>query len=117
MRRLNKNGESIGPPRLPKKNSIFPGHYSAPVGCFVATTRDVPETYDTRSKTEFWTLAISRAWSRHEEYGKEVLGIPANLRLLAILPIGKPASPPQQAEKKPLEEISHLDRYGTRWEA
>jgi nitroreductase len=48
----------------------------------------------------------------HEDYGKEVLGVPADKRLLAILPIGKPASPPAQAQKKPLEGILHRERYG-----
>lgn len=52
---------------------------------------------------------------RHEDYGKEVLGVPEGLRLLAILPIGKPTSPPGQAEKKPLSEITHRDRYGQSW--
>jgi len=49
---------------------------------------------------------------RHEDYGKEVLGVPDHLRLLAILPIGAPASPPRQAEKKPLSEVTYRDRYG-----
>jgi len=50
----------------------------------------------------------------NEEYGKEVLGVPENLRLLAVLPIGKPANPPVQASKKPLKEILHRERYGQR---
>ena len=49
-----------------------------------------------------------------EDYGKEVLGVPDHLRLLAVLPIGKPATAPHQKEKKPLKEITHYDRYGTR---
>jgi nitroreductase len=52
----------------------------------------------------------------NEEYGKDVLGVPRNLRLLAILPIGKPVSKPTQGRKKPLEEIAHLNRYGTMWQ-
>ena len=39
---------------------------------------------------------------RNEAYGKEVLGVPPHLRLLAILPIGAPAQDAQQAPKKPL---------------
>jgi len=46
-----------------------------------------------------------------EENGKEVLGIPDHLRLLAILPIGKPAVEPHQARKKPLSEIVYYDRF------
>ena len=53
----------------------------------------------------------------NERYGKDVLGVPGNLRLLAILPIGKPVSNPTQGRKKPLAEIAHLNRYGTPWQA
>jgi nitroreductase len=49
-----------------------------------------------------------------EAYGKSVLGIPEHLRLLAILPIGKPAAPVHQARKKPLEELVYYDTYGNR---
>ena len=48
---------------------------------------------------------------RHEDYGKAVLGVPDDLRLLAILPIGKPSDAPAQATKKPLGEILHRERY------
>jgi len=51
---------------------------------------------------------------RHEDYGKGVLGVPQDRRLLAILPIGEPATPPSQADKKPLAEILHRERYGQR---
>lgn len=50
----------------------------------------------------------------HEDMGKEILGVPDNLRLLAVLPIGKPSGEAAQAEKKPLNEILHRDRYGNR---
>ena len=50
-----------------------------------------------------------------EDYGKQVLGIPGGLRLLAILPIGKPLATPRQATKKPLSEITYINRYGERW--
>jgi nitroreductase len=48
---------------------------------------------------------------RHEDYGKGVLGVPEGRRLLAILPIGRPAEEPTQAPKKPLAEILHRERY------
>jgi len=50
----------------------------------------------------------------HEAYGKEVLGVPEGKRLLAVLPIGKPAGPVAQAQKKPLSELLHRERYGRR---
>ena len=49
-----------------------------------------------------------------EAYGKSVLGVPGHLRLLAILPIGKPAVTPVQARKKPLGELVYYDTYGNR---
>jgi len=49
-----------------------------------------------------------------EAYGKSVLGVPEHLRLLAILPIGKPAVTPVQAGKKPLVELVYYDTYGNR---
>jgi len=49
-----------------------------------------------------------------EDYGREVLGVPDRLRLLAILPIGEPAAAPLQKDKKPLKEVVHYDQYGTR---
>jgi nitroreductase len=49
-----------------------------------------------------------------EAYGKSVLGVPEHLRLLAILPIGKPAGPAHQARKKPLDQLVYYDRYGHR---
>lgn len=52
---------------------------------------------------------------RYEELGKDILGVPENRRLLAILPIGKPASAPQQAEKNALSDITYRDRYGQKW--
>ena len=52
---------------------------------------------------------------QNESYGKDVLGVPKDLRLLAILPIGRPVSKSTQSRKKPLGEITHLNRYGTDW--
>ena len=50
-----------------------------------------------------------------EDWVKEVLGVPPELRVLAILPIGKPGRPPTQADKKPLADITHADRFGNPW--
>lgn len=51
----------------------------------------------------------------NEEFGKEVLQVPDRLRLLAILPIGKPDQTPRQGNKKPLKEITYSDTYGVPW--
>jgi nitroreductase len=52
---------------------------------------------------------------QNERYGKEVLGVPDNMRLLAILPLGKPQGQPVQGRKKPLAETTSLDSYGVPW--
>ena len=47
----------------------------------------------------------------HEDYAKELLGVPAGLRLVMILPIGKASAPVGQKPKKSLSEIVHWDRW------
>jgi nitroreductase len=49
---------------------------------------------------------------RHEAMVKETLGVPQDLRAIAVLPIGRPAAEPTQAAKKPLSEMVHRDRFG-----
>jgi nitroreductase len=49
---------------------------------------------------------------RDEGDHKKVLGIPENMRLMVALPVGKAAEPKSQADKRPLKEIVHWDRYG-----
>ena len=50
---------------------------------------------------------------RHEALVKDVLGVPAGLRAIAILPVGKPTDEPKQAQKKPLADILHTNRFGS----
>ena len=49
---------------------------------------------------------------RNEAMVKETLGVPENLRAIAVLPIGKPAAEAKQAAKKPLEDILHRNSFG-----
>ncbi len=49
-----------------------------------------------------------------EQWAKELLGVPDDLRLYVLLPVGHPADEAQQAAKKPLDEIVHYESYGTR---
>ena len=51
---------------------------------------------------------------RREDWAKRLLGLPDHLRLIIMLPIGKPTSPPSQAPKKPLSETVHYERFGNR---
>ena len=49
---------------------------------------------------------------------KDLLGVPAGLEVLAILPFGYPARPigRGQKQRKALREVAHLERYGRPFE-
>ncbi len=49
-----------------------------------------------------------------EDKCKQILGVPPELRLIILLPIGAPAAPPRQADKRPLAQMTHWERYGQR---
>lgn len=49
---------------------------------------------------------------KHENLAREILAVPEDRRLLAILPVGRPASEPHQAEKNGLEDVMYSDQYG-----
>lgn len=76
---------------------------------------------DASAATENMLLAIKAlgydsVWiegtlSREEEFVKELLGIPSELKALVMLPIGKAVSPTAQKEKLPLDELVHWDRW------
>ncbi len=51
-----------------------------------------------------------------EKKVKEILGVPADKRLVILLPIGKAASSGSQASKKPLTEVVYYDSYGRKKE-
>jgi nitroreductase len=46
----------------------------------------------------------------HEELFKELLGVPKNKRLLALIPVGVPMEAPTR-DKKPLEKVIHWEKY------
>lgn len=48
---------------------------------------------------------------RKEKWAKNLLGVPEEKRLMAILPIGEAASPGVHASKKQMSEITHYDGY------
>lgn len=48
-----------------------------------------------------------------EEEFKRLLGVPAEKRLLTLIPIGVPVAWPEK-EKRPLSEVLHWERYGQR---
>ncbi len=51
-----------------------------------------------------------------EQLGKEILGVPEELHLIAILPIGTPAKTPHQAVKRDMDSVLFWDRYGRKRE-
>jgi nitroreductase len=51
---------------------------------------------------------------RAEADHKQAVGVPDNMRLMVALPIGAPKEAPRQAEKRPLEDIVHWERFGSR---
>ncbi len=50
----------------------------------------------------------------HEKWAKELLGIPKEKKLFALIPIGVPLTSGEQAPKKRLEEITYLNLYGVK---
>jgi len=79
---------------------------------------------DLSAATENMLLAITalghascwiegRILPREEEL-KRMLGVPAKLRLMVILPIGKAAGHAAQKEKRPLAQVFYRERYGSR---
>ena len=79
---------------------------------------------DLSAATENMLLAITalgyatvwiegRILPREEEL-KQMLGVPAKLRLMVILPVGTAAGAAAQKEKRPLDQVVHRERYGAR---
>lgn len=64
-----------------------------------------------------WDEGIGSNWvgfTQHlSEVGRE-LGIPEQLEVLAVIPLGYPAEPVGQGKKKrkPLDEVAHRERWG-----
>ena len=58
------------------------------------------------------TVWIEGTLLRAEAQHKQTLGVPDNLRLMVVLPIGAAAEPTVQGSKRPLAEIVHWEHYG-----
>lgn len=48
----------------------------------------------------------------HEDQVKEILGVPENIRVIALTPLGYPAEEPSARSRKSLEQILSYNRYG-----
>jgi nitroreductase len=51
---------------------------------------------------------------KQEDQAKRLLGIPAQKRLIILLPVGKAPQKTPQADKKPLQEVLWREAYGKR---
>ena len=54
---------------------------------------------------------IEGTLKRIEDKAKALLGVPAGMRLIILLPIGKAAAEAAQKPKKPLSEIVHWEKW------
>jgi nitroreductase len=59
----------------------------------------------------YGSVWVEGTLKRHEEWAKELLGVPEDKRLYVLLPIGHPAEPGPRASKPELRRIVHYERY------
>jgi hypothetical protein len=63
--------------------------------------------------TSYWAGLLGQGGGRSAEAeAARILGIPRGLRVVALLPIGKPAYAPKDGERVPIAEIVRHDRFG-----
>ncbi|ADM27150.1 nitroreductase [Ignisphaera aggregans DSM 17230] len=95
----------------------------APLGIVVACNKDIsPDSYhvDCANATMYimfaaHALGLGTVWLqtlRNIEDIQKILGLPSNYIPIAMLAIGYPDESPSAKNRKPLEEIAFLDRYG-----
>jgi nitroreductase len=60
------------------------------------------------------TVWIEGTLTSHEDEFKQLLGVPAGMRFMILLPIGEAAGEASQAAKKPLEGMVSWEKYGKR---
>jgi nitroreductase len=111
--------------RLGASASSGPYIAQAPLAIVVATDRtrfavsDASRAIQSMLLTA-WADGVGSNWVGFGglEKVKALLDIPANLDVLAILPLGYPAHAVGRGKKqrKPLREVAHLERYGRPFE-
>jgi nitroreductase len=57
---------------------------------------------------------VEGALRRHEEKVRELLHVPEQLRVWALLPVGKAAEQPPRPPKSAYEDVVHVNRYRSR---
>lgn len=65
---------------------------------------------------EAWDQGLGTCWVGWIKEGelRAVLGVPEDIRIVALTPLGYPAVHPESPGRKPLEEIVFHDRWGQR---
>ena len=65
---------------------------------------------------EAWSQGLGTCWigAFDESVVKPILGVPDDIRLVAMTPLGYPAKWPDERGRKPLEDIVFYERYGSR---
>jgi len=60
------------------------------------------------------SLGLGTCWvgAMHEQKVREVLGIPGNIRVVALTPLGYPAEDPAPRRRKEMGEIVYYERWG-----
>lgn len=63
---------------------------------------------------EAWSQGLGTCWIGwfDEDAVRAILGIPENIRIVAMTPLGYPAASPPDWGRKPLEEIVFHDKWG-----
>jgi nitroreductase len=85
---------------------------SAKVGPFEGFLIDLAIAIENMALTS-WDLGIGSCWigAYNEGRLRELLGIPANLRVVSLLTLGYPDEKPEGKHRKPLNEILHYETY------
>ena len=85
---------------------------SARVGHFEGFLIDLAIAIENMALTS-WDLGIGSCWIGAFNEGKvrELLGIPAHLRVVSLLTLGYPDERPEGKYRKPLNEILHYEKY------
>jgi len=55
---------------------------------------------------------VEGALRRHEDRLRRALGVPANLRVWSLMPVGLPAEAPARPAKSQYAEVTHYNRFG-----
>lgn len=63
-----------------------------------------------------WAHAVGSCWVAGDKKAyagtvRDLLGLPENMKLIALVALGYPAEPPAQKPKRPLGEVLHRERW------